>query len=195
MARVTQLEELVESLSIVHVHAEVTQQVNINVFKNENTKHIGHGEVREILESAIKETKDPAQQALRALISAAILIYSDPHHPENITCYLPNKNPMTDEAMVHTSEGWSLLPVQLVSSPMIKRTLDTIVELQPFEEAATFADLMRSLIENEDAYHAGKNMRTILVRNGFLMDKMLAHMGDQKKPTTVVNNMADNCCL
>lgn len=152
------------------------QQIVINVFTEEKIDHIDGPRIKAILDDALQGPGESTQKALTALMRAAMLIYSDPDHPENMTCYLPNKK-HREEALIHTVDGWAFEPVSLVCTPMIKRTLDTLVQHQPFEDAGRYGDLMRALIHNEEAYLSGKDMQTILVRNKDLIRKILEEDG------------------
>lgn len=147
------------------------QQIVVNFFTEEKISHIDGTRIKAILDDALQGAGETTQKALTALMRAAMLIYSDPDHPENMTCYLPNKK--REEALIHTKEGWAFEPVSLVCTPMIQRTLDTLVHHQPFEEAERYGDLMRAMIQNEEAYMSGKDMQTILVRNKDLIKKFL----------------------
>lgn len=148
--------------------------IHINVFGQENVGHIGKREIRAILDEA-QLTKDTSQAATQAMIKAAMLIYSDPDHPENLTCYMPNKK--RDEALVYvhreTGPAWELQSCAIVGPPMTARALDTLCANQPFDNADNYAGLMRALIDNEAAYKEGREMRTILVRNKQLLERAL----------------------
>ena len=55
--------------------------------------------MRALLDETLRDVKDPVQGALTAMLKAATMVYSDPAHPENLMCYLPNKK--QDSALVH----------------------------------------------------------------------------------------------
>ena len=171
------------SASAVTQHAQVIVNapqvttnniININLFGGEKTDHIGLPQVRGLLDQTLKINQDPVQAAAQALIRAATLIYSDPTHPENLTCYLPNKK--TDDVMVHGDGGWQIQPCQVVLPPMAARSCDLLFDNQPFEDAALYGDLMIALRDNEEAFNKGHQMRTILVRNKDLLDKALGSL-------------------
>lgn len=152
----------------------LTQNLTVNVFGHEEVGHIGRERVREILDGILEEVKDPSQAALAALLRTAIMIYSDPTRPENLTCYLPNKK--NNEVMVHGDDGWEIRPCQLVLSPMTVKTCNVLFVNQPFENAEKYTDLMVALRGNEEAFQAGKTMRPVLVRNRELLEKALGHL-------------------
>lgn len=150
----------------------------INNFGQENSDHIGPTEVKQLLDRTLECVKNPTQAALTAMLAAATLIYSDPEHPENLTCYLPNKK--TDDVMVHGKRGWEIKPYTMVLPPMVAKSLDTVFAHQPFEDASKYGELMKALKENEEAYQQGKEMKTILVRNKALLDEALSKVARAK---------------
>jgi len=136
--------------------------VNVNVFGNENTDHITSAKIREVLEECLQLDGIP-QAAKQAVMKAAMLIYSDPEHPENFTCYVPNKR--EGSALVHGVGGWEVRPLKVVTVPMAKRAIDILFDKQPYEDAETFEPLMKELRDNEAKYSSGAEMRAILVGN------------------------------
>ena len=145
--------------------------IQFNIFGKEDTKHIGQTEVKALLDDVLSSTQDPTQGAIAAFLKAAMLVYSDPGHPENLTCYLPNSK--KDDVLVHVGEGWTVQPYKVVLPPMATKSLDTLFEKQPFVDADKYGDLMKALVANEQAYKEGKEMRTVLVRNKALLEKAL----------------------
>ena len=160
---------------IVGNGVQINQQVHINVFGEEATSHIGRGKVKAMLDTILGRMKDPSQAALQALLETALMIYSDPDRPENITCYLPARS--GSEALVHVGgsggESWAVRPVHLVLTPMVQRCLDTIVHNQPFDDAKRYGDLMKALVANEQSYNEGGKLKAVLVRNKELRDAAL----------------------
>jgi hypothetical protein len=158
-------------------HNEVNNSkntININVFGKEGLDHITAERVKAILDESI--SRFPSAPALPAAASAAVLktamlAYSDPEHPENLTCYLPNKK--TNDALVHGEEGWEVQPTTLVLPPMAQKSVDALFDNQPFEEAETYEGLMLELRDNEERYTAGGELRPILVRNKDLLARAL----------------------
>ena len=151
-----------------------SKKININIFGQENTSHITAAQVERILEQSLG---NPAltEAAQTAILEAAMLIYSDPSHPENLTCYLPNKK--TNDALVKTQKGWEVRPVSLVLPSMITRGIDILFELQPFERAQAFEPLMKELKVNEGHHMKGTGqMRPILVRNKALLEQALRRL-------------------
>lgn len=162
---------------VVHQHIELQQQ--INVFGGENISHIGHSQIKELLDQTLTSTvADVSQKALEALLKTAMLIYSDPDHPENVTCYLPNKK--WGEAMVHVQRNggwqWEIQPCQLVLPPMTSAALDVLFVKQPFEDADRYGDVLKALRANEKAYLAGQALRPVLVKNKDLLQQMLGSL-------------------
>ena len=143
------------------------KRITINVFGKENLSHITRADVKAILDASVQnsQVEDAAQTALLKMAMAA---YSDPHHPENITCFLPNKK--TNDALVHTSSGWEVQPVNLVVTPMAERSMSELFDKQPYENYQKYDGVMRELRDN-GKHHVGNGsaMRPILVRNKALV--------------------------
>ena len=167
--------------NIVGSGIQLNQQIQINVFGEEMTPHIGRGRVKEMLDGILRTASNPGHAALQALIETALLIYSDPDHPENITCYLPDKE--RGEALVHVGGEWAVRPCELVLPPMVSRSLDTLVEKQPFDDAERYGDLMKALIANEQSYKEGHKLKTVLVRNRALLEAALYGLHHCPPPT------------
>ena len=145
--------------------------ITINLFGGEQIQHIGTREVRAVLDKTLLSKQSPLDAALQALVRTATLIYSDLEHPENLTCYIPNKK--TDDVMVHGDAGWEIQSCQLILPPMATRGYDILFDKQPFEDSARYGDLMKALRDNEEAFSQGRQMRTVLVRNKDLLEKAL----------------------
>lgn len=152
------------------------QQNNIviNVFGQESTAHVNRSSIKGLLDGVLQQSMSPVQSAIAALLKTAMLIYSDPARPENLTCYLPNKK--KDDVMVHGDEGWEIQPCTLALPPMVTKSMDTLFANQPFEEADKYGDLMRVLRANEAAYKEGKEMKMVLIRNKDLLEKALGNL-------------------
>lgn len=158
---------------------DASTNININIFGGEQHDHIDGKAVKAILDNVLRTTKDPGQAALQAMLRTAMVIYSDPSHPENLTCFLPNKK--HDNVMVHVDKGggassWEVQPYTLVAPPMTKNTIDVLFDNQPFEDARKYGELMCALRDNETAYKEGKEMKTILVRNKDLLERALGSL-------------------
>lgn len=145
--------------------------ININFFGGEDTSHVTPQNIRALLDGITQSHKSSMQAALSALLETATMIYSDPSHPENLTCYLPNKT--KDDVMVHREAGWEIQPYSLVLPPMVSKSIETLFANQPFENAERYGDLMIALRDNEEAFQKGKQMRTILVRSKSLLERAL----------------------
>ena len=149
--------------------------VNINVFGQESLDHVTMERIKAVLDESIRA---PALlvAANTAILKTAMLVYSDPDRPENLTCYLPNKK--TNDALVHLSRpdgttGWEVRPTTLVLPPMAQKSVDMLFDRQPFEDAEEYAPLMKDLRDNEARYTAGGELRPILVRNKELLARAL----------------------
>lgn len=173
---------------VVQMDVKVIQQVHVNEFGKEGIEYLDRGEVfRQVFDkiaaprtsgSADASVLDDLSQQLIA--RAAMLIYSDPEHPENITCYLPKK---TDtNAMVHGSNGWTLHPVNMVFPPMLTKSIDLLFNRQPIagydgcpnamaERQEAYGQILRHIDDRTDELSLGAAgcLRPILVRNENLL--------------------------
>ena len=143
------------------------KRIVINVFGKEDFSHITRADVKEILDSSVQNTliEDAAQMAL---LKMAMRAYSDPAHPENLTCFLPNKK--TNDALIHTEKGWEVQPVGLVITPMAEKSLNELFDKQPLVDYQKYDGVMRELRDNGEK-HVGNTsqLRPILVRNKRLL--------------------------
>ena len=151
-----------------------TNMVVVNVFGSEGVGHATGDRIREILDESKGGGAALPAAAQAAVLRAAMLIFSSPTHPENLTAYLPNKR--TSDVMVHGEEGWEVQPAQLVLAPMALKALDVLFDKQPYESAEDYAELMVELRDNEARYAAGEELRPILVRNKELLARALGTM-------------------
>lgn len=153
------------------------RNITINVFGHENVDHVTPAKIREVLMESLRLPALP-EAATQAVVKAALLVYSDPDHPENLTCYLPNKR--EGSALVHTSRDgamvWEVCPLQIVAPPMAQKSVDLLFDKQPFEDAGMFEPLLAELRDNEQRYVSGGEMRTILVRNKDLLTRALREL-------------------
>lgn len=142
----------------------MNQTININVFGEETLDHIDSARVRALLDQAMATAAAARHQAAAALVATATLIYGDPRHPENITCYLSAR---TDpDAMVRVPQGWSLLPCHVALPTMAGSTLDVLFGKQPFESPERYEKLMGALRE---AQPDCQGLRTVLLNNRDLL--------------------------
>ena len=151
------------------------RHIHINIFGQESLDHVTMERIKAVLDESIRA---PALlvAANTAILKTAMLVYSDPDRPENLTCYLPNKK--TNDALVHLSRpdgttGWEVRPTTLVLPPMAQKSVDMLFDRQPFEDAEEYAPLMKDLRDNEARYTAGGELRPILVRNKELLARAL----------------------
>jgi hypothetical protein len=152
---------------------KINTNVFINIFGKEGLDHITTERIKEILKSSL-ETKPLPSAASAAVLKTAMMAYSDPDHPENLTCYLPNKK--TQEALIHTKEGWEVQPTNLVLPPMANTSINALFDRQPFEQAEEYGDTecrMKEPAENEKRYSAGDELKPVLVQNKALLQRAL----------------------
>jgi hypothetical protein len=144
------------------VAVDNSKNITINVFGQEGVDHATMKRIKAILDKSLEIAALP-EAARAAVLQTAQLIYSDPAHPENFTCFLPNKK--TNDALVHGSSGWEVQPVSLVLPPMTKKSVDTLFDRQPYDNAEVYGGLMKELAEAEAKHADIGDMRTLLVRN------------------------------
>ena len=139
------------------------KSITFNTFGNESLAHVTSARVRGILDDSMRETSSIQAAARMAVTKTAMLIFSDPDHPENLTCYLPNKK--TNDVLVHTALGWEIYPIAVVINTIGQKTIDHLFAKQPFEDADLYTLIMKELQQNERAYISDAIVRPILVRN------------------------------
>lgn len=139
----------------------------INVFGSENVGYLGRPQIKAVLDQALSTSSDPWTAAKLALTQIGYQVYSNPEHPENMTCYLPNKK--RDEAMVHMGDTWMIRPCAEITPVMYSRSMDIMFQQQPFEDAPKYGDLMLEARDREKdpafAREIKQNYRAILVEN------------------------------
>lgn len=199
-----------DNARVLQMDVKVFQQ-NIstgrNRFGDEDVSHVRRSDMYKVFESVAPRTPiaiDPPAKKRRSAVDesarlnelcqqlithAAMLIYSDVNHPENITCYLPKQT--GSNAMVHGEHGWTLEPVNIVFPPMVQKSINLIFDQQPIPGAdgcpledvygdfgvrpsAVFAQILRHLQANEQplAQGAAENMRPVLIRNSDLLQRV-----------------------
>lgn len=167
-------------------------------FGEESVDHLKRGDIFEAFSNVAPKAPVPIdanrpgdmavlRELSRQLITrAAMLIYSDPDHSENITCYLPRKS--DNNAMVHGRHGWSLEPVNVIFTPMLRKSVSLIFNQQPipglegcpqagaFETGrdAAFTQLLKHIQQHEEelALTADVAMRPVLIRNTDLLRRV-----------------------
>ena len=162
--------------------------VNISVFGKEQLDRITKPMVFDILRSlgSIGPSGENAKIICeKAILKTAMLIFSDPKHPENITCFIPNKK--GDNAMVHGESGWELQPVGLTVSPMAFQAVEILFKHQPWPWPNTPPHDYKWIMEECGRImtymqkHEGElvnepprgEMRAILIRNKDLLSQVL----------------------
>lgn len=175
-----------DSQVLVDASVHVTGDVTVNVFGHEETSHISGTDIRRILAecsgalSADSQPKVVNEAAIQALMEAALLIYSDPDYPGNLTCFIPNQR--GENALVHTSRkdgttGWEIRPVCLILPPMARSSLDLLFEKQPFENAEQCEKALLALREREDhLISTGGGLKPVLVRNKHILSQCLSQL-------------------
>jgi hypothetical protein len=162
--------------------------VTVNIFGGESTSHITPVDVLGLLRKLGPLGEDLCKPAERLILSMALMIYSDEHHPENITCYLPNKK--GKDALIHGESGWEVMPISLTLSPMASKSVDALFKKQPWPGLnGVPADLnldeptriLRYIADHEPDLVGGaaspsSELRAIPIRNREILEKVLAKL-------------------
>ena len=170
-----------------------TNNITINIFGREKVDHITNGKVYEILEPFIQSPMSACEITVQVMMQLATIIYCDPDHPENITCYLPQQRSSRRDsrALVRGKTGWEIHPVTMVLPPMMSKSVQLALDKQPWigfgdtpDEADTVASeeiiqRLRDMDMNPMVGLAKRlagpcgELRAILVRNREQLSKIL----------------------
>jgi hypothetical protein len=174
--------------SVANIDASVGKTINnvtVNIFGQEKLGRITGPQILDLFRGLGPAGENVKAIAEKAIIQAAMLIFSDPAHPEDITCYLPNKK--GDSALVHCGSGWEVQPIGLVISPMAAQSIEVLFKHQPAPDQHTPENDVKWMMEecgNIMRYiqkHEGDmtnepprgEMRGILVRNKEILQQVL----------------------
>ena len=144
------------------------KNITINVFGKEEVGHISAERIKALLDESLQAPAIPTAADI-AVLETAMLVYSDPDHPENLTCYMPNKK--FEGVLVHSTSGWTVKPADLVLPPMAQKSIDLLFRKQPAERE--YYEVLKELQQNEGRFAAGKSLRPLLERNKGLLDQAL----------------------
>ncbi|MDE2097459.1 MAG: hypothetical protein KGL39_09460 [Patescibacteria group bacterium] len=138
--------------------------IAMNVFGEEDTDHITAADIARVVRAACGGAPRGELSADRlraagtmAVVLAAERIFGDADHPENITCFLPNKSDKL--VMQHTAGGWQFSDLQRVTVPMAVAAIALLVAKQPMHdwkdgtraEIAAAQQIITHVSKNEDA--------------------------------------------
>jgi hypothetical protein len=154
-----------------HATVDNSKNITINVFGKEGVNHITPERIKTLLDESMQAPAIPTA-ADTAVLETALMVYSDPNHPENLTCYMPNKK--FEGVLIHATKGWEVLPADLVLPPMAQKSLDLLFRKQPAERE--YAPLLKELQQNEARFAAGKILRPLLERNKGLLSQALEEL-------------------
>jgi hypothetical protein len=162
----------------------VDKSIHINIFGKEDTSHITRNDIWKIFNALGPVGADLRRLAEQTILRTAMLIYSDEAHPENITCYIPNKK--SKEVMVREEKGWRVQPVDLTLSPMAAKSVNELFKKQPLpgvdgiDDAAnldTCTKILRHILDHEgDLTAESSGLRAIPIRNKSLLEQVLAKL-------------------
>ena len=159
----------------------IKQNVTINIFGQETVDHIDYLTVYKLLNEI--QPRFEVQEAAKALLSEILLkIYGSADHPENRTCYLPNKK--TSDTIVHGPGGWENRSSLRTCQPMIQKGLDVLFKFgnQPLSDKPgcenmkppdKFEDIYKALVAKESEYpgEMKNEIRAILLQIRTLLQK------------------------
>lgn len=165
-----------------------TKNITINIFGSEKTDHISHQAVLKLLQGIGPLGEDLRSAGERAILSMAMMIYSDEKHPDNITCYMTNKK--GKDALVHVEEGWRVMPLSLTLTPMATRAVDQLFAKQPWPgvngieadaKLETSTKILGYIKDHEGdlvggAAAASSELRAIPIRNKEILEGILAKL-------------------
>lgn len=126
-----------------------------------SVRHLNTTDALNILREVAPQPLTTAGEALvksmcdQMITHAAMLIYSDPSHSHNLTCYLSKSN--SSQAMTHGSNGWMLMPVNIVFPPMVRRAINLLFDNQPMasvhftEDSSAYRTIMEYLCKKCDS--------------------------------------------
>jgi len=163
-----------------HISNAIRNEITVKVFGQEKVDHITAPQIYHLLMNA----KGAADPGVQALLDTALVVFSDPAKPENLTCYLPNKK--TSDALVHEASptgetSWQIKPIETVLSPMVQRSLDVLFRKQPYghepglpnqPDIVSCGEVLKQVAALESDPSLAKKttaphgpLRTVLVRN------------------------------
>jgi hypothetical protein len=148
-----------------------SKNITINVFGKEGVDHITPERIKALLDESLQAPAIPTAADI-AVLETALLVYSDPDHPENLTCYLPNKK--FEGVLVHLAGGWEVKPADLVLPPMAQKSIDLLFRKQPAERE--YYEVLKELQQNEGRFAAGRSLRPLLERNKELLRQALKEL-------------------
>ena len=141
-------------------HLEQHNNTTINIFGQEDVSHINHMTVYKILNRIYPyfETPDAARALLSEMLSE---IYGNVEHPENHTCFKPNKK--TSDTMIHGPKGWEFQTTQRTYQPMVQKSMDVLLKFsnQPLPSRPgcedmkprdKFEKIYKFLVDNEKTF-------------------------------------------
>ena len=136
-----------------------TINVQLNIFGQEDVSYLDKAAIRSVLDRALEATPDPAEAAKRALTKIGYRVYSDPGHPENMTCYMSNKKRSEVMVFLGESHGWQLRRAEDITPEMYKRSMDILFQQQPFYDSEKYGDTMLQAKEGERSGRFMKELR------------------------------------
>lgn len=159
--KLNQILKMVERPAPTHQFVCGDINITINAFGKETTEHIGPEVVCAVLNEVICEDGAFTKQAIQALVRTASLVYGDPHHPENITCYAPTKE--SADAYVRSCAGWESRMARTVVQDMTDLATSLLFTHQPHHNCEPYSGVLCNLRDNHKSYT--QCMREVLVRN------------------------------
>jgi hypothetical protein len=104
----------------------VTTPITINIFGQEDTAHLTPKTMGELLDALPTGVPD----GQRVVVSVIREIYGNPAHPENLTCFSPNKK--DDTIYVRSATGWEPRTGNEIYPKMLSRACTELNDKQDF---------------------------------------------------------------
>lgn len=109
---------------------QATAPIMINLFGQENTTHLTPKAMGELLDALPTGVPD----GQRVVVSVIREIYGNPAHPENLTCFSPNKK--GDTIYVRSATGWEPRTGNEIYPKMLTRACTELNDKQDFHVEA-----------------------------------------------------------
>lgn len=149
---------------------QLTSTVPIAAFGQEEFEHVTRDHILAVFDKCIL-LPSPAHAARAALIEIATLLFGDPDHPQNLTCFLPNQKGTT--AVVHTADGWETRSLSLVLTDIAMKTMKELFLKQPCINYRKYTAMVKELKKNNAHYETGTTLLPVLIRNKKLLASLL----------------------
>ena len=133
----------------------------VNIFGQETMAHVTRERVEAIIDESLSYMATIEAGATMVVLKVATLLYTDPAHPENLTCYMQDQE--TDYAYIRTECGWEVCPLCMLITPVGRKVTELIVE-----NAGNYPLLVEELQRVGAFYMADCMLKALLCRNNVI---------------------------